>query len=84
MPALRVEFRSAKNIEAVTQEILTLSRKKGWRMVPVTGTPEQRYQSTNGKKFDLLWAVERAGRTRGSNDRMETIYHLFYWKIYGD
>ena len=84
MPALRLEIRSAKKIESLVEELLLLSRKKGWKMNRVAGTPEPRYQSTHGKKFDLLWAVEKAGRDRGLKGRGETVYHIFYWKVLGD
>jgi hypothetical protein len=84
MPALRLEIRSARKTESLVEELLLLSRKKGWKMNRVSGTPEPRYQSTNGKKFDLLWAVEKAGRSRDLKGREETVYHIFYWKILGD
>ena len=84
MPALRLEIRSAKKIESLVEELLLLSRKKGWKMVRVSGAPEPRYQSTNGKKFDLLWAVEKAGRNRDLKGREETVYHIFYWKVLGE
>jgi hypothetical protein len=83
-PVLRFEIRSAEKPGTMVKKMLLLSRKKGWKMNRVTGTPEPRYQSTNGKKFDLLWAVEKAGRDKGLRGRDETVYHIFYWKVYGD
>lgn len=84
MPALRVEIRSEKEIGAVAKALLLLSKKKGWKMVRVTGTPEPRYQSINGKKFDLLWAIEKAGQNKGPKGRDETVCHVFYWRVLGD
>jgi hypothetical protein len=83
-PVLRFEIRSAEKPETMVKKMLLLSAKKGWKMVRVSGTPEPRYQSANGKKFDLLWAIEKKGQSKGLNGRAETVYQIFYWKVYGD
>lgn len=77
-PNLRMRYSSTRPQKQVQQELLTASRRLGWRMYPLQGEPG-RFQSANPKRsWDLLWELRPAPA-----DQQGPGYHIYYWKITG-
>jgi hypothetical protein len=77
-PNLRMRYSSTHPQHLVQRELLSASRRLGWRMYPLKGEPG-RFQSANPKRsWDLLWEL----RPAPANDNGPG-FHVYYWKITG-
>ncbi len=83
-PKKRFELTTGTDIDSVVKELLRLSKEKGWKMFKVTGLKDPRYQSRNSQGFSLMWSVERSGKLKKSGVSPQTVFHIYYWQIYGE
>lgn len=83
-PKKRFAITTPAEIGSVVQNLLQLSKDKGWRMVRVSGIKDPRYQSRNTKGFSLLWSVEKVRRVKKPGGGLQNVYYIYYWPIYGE
>ena len=83
-PKKKFEILSSADIGSVVRDLLQLSKKKGWKMSKVNGISNPRYQSRNSKGFSLMWSVEKVRTLKKLAGKDQTVYHIYYWQIYGE